>query len=162
MSVLKLEARFRIDDFQAALVQFLRDTCPHTLPMLTGHEEFDGFVKADLIIDADMDPYAEHVEDSVRASPARNASIANSVIQDTDDDNDEPSTGRFDTVLTRKYPENGLEFGMSNHLVARLRMIFRLPGHLNYDQPLAFVEWFTEPILDEVSGLNRYLVKLVD
>ncbi|KAG8728949.1 hypothetical protein FRC11_009853, partial [Ceratobasidium sp. 423] len=159
MAISKLEVRFKVTNFQAALHHFLQAACPHVIPLLTRHEQFDGFVKIDISIDPRMDPYAEHVDDSVRASPAPNASVTSPIIQETDDDEDGPSTSRFDTVLVRKHLENGLEFGMQNHLVARLRIIFRLPAHFNFDKPLAFVEWFTEPVLDEKSGLNRYLVK---
>ncbi|KAG8750491.1 hypothetical protein FRC11_010348, partial [Ceratobasidium sp. 423] len=59
-----------------------------------------------------MDPYAEHVDESVCASPAPNASVMSPIIQETDDDKDGPSTSQFDTVLVQKHPENGLKFSM--------------------------------------------------
>jgi hypothetical protein len=52
-----------------------------------------------------MDPYAEDVDDCLHASPPT------SHIPDPEEEAD---CGRFDTVLVRKHPKNGLEFGMSS------------------------------------------------
>lgn len=40
-----------------------------------------------------------------------------------------------------------------------MRVIFQLPDVFKFNEPLAYVEWFTEPVLNRDAGLGLYRVK---
>ncbi|KAG9123650.1 hypothetical protein FRC07_014386 [Ceratobasidium sp. 392] len=145
-----LEARFGIKNLFQTLRSFLQTTQPEFVTRLSEYEKLPTFVKANLTIDPTMDPYAAQLDDCLHAVPTS--------FQPTDEDED-PIHGRFDTVLVRKHPGRDLEFGMSNHLVARLRMIFVLPSTFGVVEPLAYVDWFTEPTVYSASSLDLYHVR---
>ncbi|KAF8593917.1 hypothetical protein BDV93DRAFT_565982 [Ceratobasidium sp. AG-I] len=96
-----LETQFKATGFMLALCTFLDKEQPDLAAQITGHERFNVFVEADVAIDPAFDPYAHDLEDCLHASPCKPG-------------NPEELSGRFNTVLVRKHPENGLEFGMSS------------------------------------------------
>lgn len=84
---------------------FLQANRPDLAALFSEHIKISVFVKADLSIDPEIDPYAHNVHDCLHASPPTSHGI---------DGEDESTTGRFDTVLVRKHPGEKLEFGMES------------------------------------------------
>ncbi|KAG8708171.1 hypothetical protein FRC09_001400 [Ceratobasidium sp. 395] len=149
-SIPALESRFGINNLFLAVQEFLQINRPDLVRRLNPHEQFATFVKANIIIDSVYDPYAQGVDDCLHAGPVN--------TQTTDPDEEETVTSQSDTVLVRKHPERGLEFGMSNHHVAHLRMMFSLPSQFGICEPLAYVEWYTEPSIGSGPGVELYRV----
>jgi hypothetical protein len=99
-----IQTRHRIDNFFQVLHRFLQAVRPNLTMQLSELKQFPIFYKADLAIDPVMDPYTHHIFDHLHACPPKSQII----------NREDPSFGRFDTVLVCKHPEKGLEFGMSS------------------------------------------------
>ncbi|KAG8788309.1 hypothetical protein FRC12_014695 [Ceratobasidium sp. 428] len=141
-----LKTRFGAENFDLAIARFFETEYPAAASHLTGLERYRLYVKADLTIDPRIDPYARGLQDCIHASPPL-------LVED------ELEPGQFDTVLIRKNRNHSLEFGMSNHLVARVRVIFQLPVQFGSDEPFAYVQWFTAPTQSPVQPMNLYRIR---
>ncbi|KAF8594669.1 hypothetical protein BDV93DRAFT_420039, partial [Ceratobasidium sp. AG-I] len=141
-----LQNRFAADGLFPALKDFLVQTYPDLSRRFTENERLNIYIKANLSIDPAADPYAFDLDDCIHASPA-------------DPNNSDDHEGHFDTVIIRKHPKSQLEFGMSNHLIARLRVLFRLEESFGIDEPLAYVEWFNAPADRPVKDTGLYRVR---
>ncbi|CAE6469638.1 unnamed protein product [Rhizoctonia solani] len=138
---------YGIRDFEYYMNEFFDD---YQVPLVfSPNDKLIVFPKATQIID---DAFATGLVDRVHASPAPPSASG--------------SVGSFDTVLIRKiepgqgrFP-NRLTYGMSDHRIGRVRLIFKLPPHYNFPDPLVYIQRFDGPSRrDPLVDVNMYGTK---
>ncbi|KAG9122401.1 hypothetical protein FRC07_001227, partial [Ceratobasidium sp. 392] len=70
----------------------------------------------------------------------------------------EKSGSKFDTVLIQRTRSEELSYGIGQHFVAQVRMIFTLPPHYGIHDPLVCVQMFRSPITAlpiQLTGMYR-------
>ncbi|KAG8710887.1 hypothetical protein FRC11_004010 [Ceratobasidium sp. 423] len=137
---------YGIHDFKYYMDEFFED---YAMPLVfSSSDKLTVFPKATQIIN---DAFTTGLVDRVHASPVPSAS---------------GSHGSFDTVLIRKAEQsrgqvpNRLTYGMSDHRVGRVRLIFKLPSHYGFHDPLVYIQRFDGPSRrDPLVEVNMYGIK---
>ncbi|EUC56746.1 hypothetical protein RSOL_193550 [Rhizoctonia solani AG-3 Rhs1AP] len=146
ISITILPRVYGIQDFKYYIDEFFED---YNIPLVfSPDDKLTVFPKATQIID---DAFVTGLVDRVHASPVPSGS---------------GSHGSFDTVLIRKAEQgrhhllNRLTYGMSDHRVGRVRLIFKLPPHYNFHDPLVYIQQFDGPSRrDPLVEVNMYGIK---
>ncbi|KAF8506129.1 hypothetical protein JB92DRAFT_2737015 [Gautieria morchelliformis] len=144
-SVSRIINEFGAPEFIPALTAFLRFNLPRCTLDLSVYTRLPVYKRISFMLRSIQQIDDTVIKDVVRATPRV------------------PRRGRtpevpehFDTVLIH-YGTNAQETGALGYRVGRVRMIFRLPSHIEYPHPLVYVEWYTE-FRQPSTGVDMYTV----
>ncbi|KAI0292756.1 hypothetical protein BC826DRAFT_954755 [Russula brevipes] len=134
----QIEQIYNVSGFLTALTVFLRGCAARSSSVVpTVHDHFECFNQISISFPSDPRVVSESskplVKSIVRAAPLRPSNNPRA-----------PATrpALSDTAFVLEVPATPADPNPPIR-IARLRVIFRLPGHLGYTHPLAFVEWYT-------------------
>ncbi|CCO36287.1 hypothetical protein BN14_10419 [Rhizoctonia solani AG-1 IB] len=138
---------YGIQDFEYYINEFFEDYFPGLDLTISSDDRLVVFPKATQIIN---DAFVSDYVDCVYASPAKASRTS--------------FGSKLDTVLIRKVKPgeeyNKLTYGMSEHCVGRVLLIFKLPAHYNIPDPLVYIQRFDGPSRrDPLVNVNMYGVK---
>ncbi|KAF8579899.1 hypothetical protein K439DRAFT_1648365 [Ramaria rubella] len=144
-SVPTIIEQFGAVHFLPALAAFLKRINPQGASSLNEHMRFDLYKRVRFSLRSIQQIGDTALTDIVRATPIvpRRGRIAQ-------------TPAHFDTVLVH-YTADAKDTGAQGYRVARVRAIFRLPDHLHYPHPLAYIEWYSE-FREPVPGVQMYRV----
>ncbi|CAE6457916.1 unnamed protein product [Rhizoctonia solani] len=133
---------YGIRDFEYYIDEFFDNYFPNRGFTISPDDRLTVFPKATQIIN---DAFVTGLIDRVHASPRPSQST---------------SGPKFDTVLIRKvipgeFPEQ-YTYGMPNHRVGRVRLIFKLPSHYNIPDPLVYIQRFDTPSRNPLVSVNMH------
>ncbi|KAJ7576496.1 hypothetical protein C8J56DRAFT_1007498 [Mycena floridula] len=154
VSLDKLETSYGAYGFIDCLERFLksRSMCPRDFNKRSEDAVYSLYRRVTINLPPAIQCSSYWTRDPVRATPLRPKRGLK-----------KEAPAHFDTVLARKEAPQDISqrdtFNPSEHFVARVRVIFKLPAvYGSFDEPLAFVEWFT-PLRVIHQSTSMYQIK---